>query len=113
MRKTHGTVFQTLTEFRANFDNPKVRTYNEDVITTVMRHMRLLEDTGLVDDAALRELAPGASVAPSTTPAATPARSAAGGGDRTPGWLPVAGAVLLALLAGVLIGRRRHARDQS
>jgi LPXTG-motif cell wall-anchored protein len=73
--------------------------------------MRLLEDTGLVDDAALRDLAPGASLAPSTTPAAAPARSAAAGGDRTPGWLPVVGGLLLALVAGVLIGRRRRPRD--
>jgi len=111
LRKAHGTVFQLLTELRANFDNPKIRTYNEDVIATIMRHMRLLEDTGLVDDAALRDLAPGASLAPSTTPAAAPARSAAAGGDRTPGWLPVVGGLLLALVAGVLIGRRRRPRD--
>jgi predicted outer membrane protein len=112
LRRTHGTAFQMLTEFRANFDNPKVRTYNEDVIATVMRHMRLLEDTGLVDGAALRDLAPGASLAPSTTPAAAPARSATtAGGDRTPGWLPVVGAMLLALIVGVLIGRRRRPRD--
>ncbi|WP_078593885.1 DUF4142 domain-containing protein [Streptomyces sp. NRRL S-920] len=49
LRRAHGKVFSVVAEVRANTRNSLVRTLADDANTTVLDHITVLEDTGLVD----------------------------------------------------------------
>jgi len=49
LRAAHGTVFGLVSEVRAGTRNETIRAFAETANVIVMRHMRLLESTGLVD----------------------------------------------------------------
>jgi putative membrane protein len=48
LRGAHGTVFGLVSEVRAGTDNEAIRAFAEQANVIVMRHMTLLESTGLV-----------------------------------------------------------------
>lgn len=49
LRAAHGKVFSVVAEVRATTRNSLVRTLADDANTTVLDHITVLEDTGLVD----------------------------------------------------------------
>ncbi|HET9141984.1 DUF4142 domain-containing protein [Actinophytocola sp.] len=49
LRAAHGTVFGLVAEVRAGTRNDTIRAFAETANVIVMKHMRLLESTGLVD----------------------------------------------------------------
>ncbi|MET8683093.1 DUF4142 domain-containing protein [Streptomyces sp. NPDC004732] len=70
LRRAHGKVFAVVAQVRANTRNSLVRTLADDANTTVLDHITVLEETGLVDfdglarDAATTGPAPPASRSP-------------------------------------------------
>lgn len=64
LRDSHGKVFIVIAAVRSGTRNAEVRKFAETCITFVMRHMGLLESTGLVDHSQLPE-PPTPSPAPS------------------------------------------------
>ncbi|MBE8525365.1 DUF4142 domain-containing protein [Amycolatopsis sp. H6(2020)] len=62
LRSSHGKIFATIAEVRASTHNDLVRRLARQANQTVMDHMEVLEDTGLVTDQTLDEV--GAAVAP-------------------------------------------------
>ncbi|KAB8197560.1 DUF4142 domain-containing protein [Nonomuraea phyllanthi] len=64
LRASHGKVFIVIAAVRSGTRNAEVRKFAETCITFVMRHMGLLESTGLVDHSQLPE-PPTPSPAPS------------------------------------------------
>ncbi|MFE3579642.1 DUF4142 domain-containing protein [Streptomyces vinaceus] len=57
LRSSHGKVFITIGEVRASTKNSLVRRLATQANTTVQDHMDVLEDTGLVTDATLDDVA--------------------------------------------------------
>ncbi|MEO3798753.1 DUF4142 domain-containing protein [Nonomuraea sp. B1E8] len=55
LRAAHGKVFTTVAAVRAGTRNSEIRKFAEEGVKYVMRHMALLESTGLVDHNALPE----------------------------------------------------------
>lgn len=49
LRLAHGSVFATIAQVRAGTRNDQIRAFAEVGNTFVLKHMRLLESTGLVD----------------------------------------------------------------
>lgn len=72
LRRAHGAVFPVVAHVRATTRNELVRALADDASTTVLDHIRALEDTGLVDFDALAQEAAAASPPPITRPAAPP-----------------------------------------
>ncbi|NUW30067.1 DUF4142 domain-containing protein [Nonomuraea sp. SMC257] len=68
LRAAHGKVFTVVAGVRAGTRNSEVRKFAQQAVTVVMKHMTLLESTGLVDHNALPE---------PPTPSATPPAPAA------------------------------------
>jgi predicted outer membrane protein len=62
LRASHGKIFATIGEVRAATQNDLIRRHARQANQTVLDHMEVLEDTGLVDNATLREVE--AAVAP-------------------------------------------------
>ncbi|HET6706285.1 DUF4142 domain-containing protein [Amycolatopsis sp.] len=62
LRSSHGKIFATIAEVRASTQNDLVRRLARQANQTVMDHMEVLEDTGLVTTETLDEV--GAAVAP-------------------------------------------------
>jgi len=62
LRSSHGKIFATIAEVRASTQNDLVRRLARQANQTVMDHMEVLEDTGLVTQQTLDEV--GAAVAP-------------------------------------------------
>ncbi|MDX3192269.1 DUF4142 domain-containing protein [Streptomyces sp. MN03-5084-2B] len=62
LRSSHGKIFATIAEVRASTHNDLVRRLARQANQTVMDHMEVLEDTGLVSEQTLDEV--GAAVAP-------------------------------------------------
>lgn len=62
LRASHGKIFATIAEVRASTQNDLIRRHARQANQTVMDHMEVLEDTGLVDRATLEDVA--AAVAP-------------------------------------------------
>ena len=101
LRAAHGKVFSVVAAVRAGTRNELIRQFAQQAVTIVMRHMTLLESTGLVDYTALP--------AP-PTPAAAPGSAA---GPRTGGppdpliWLILATSLAV---GAVTAARVRHPR---
>ncbi|TDD05849.1 DUF4142 domain-containing protein [Nonomuraea deserti] len=55
LRAAHGKVFTVVAAVRAGTRNSEIRKFAEECVKFVMRHMALLESTGLVDHNALPE----------------------------------------------------------
>ncbi len=53
LRRAHGKVFSVIADVRANTQNELVRSFAQTANAFVLRHMTLLESTGLVDYASL------------------------------------------------------------
>ncbi|MGW0478164.1 DUF4142 domain-containing protein [Nonomuraea sp. NPDC003214] len=49
LRAAHGKVFAVVADVRAGTRNTEIRKFAQTAVTVVMRHMTLLESTGLVD----------------------------------------------------------------
>jgi hypothetical protein len=62
LRASHGKIFATIGEVRAATQNDLIRRHARQANQTVLDHMEVLEDTGLVDNATLRDVE--AAVAP-------------------------------------------------
>ncbi|MEU0529071.1 DUF4142 domain-containing protein [Amycolatopsis tolypomycina] len=62
LRSSHGKIFATIAEVRASTQNDLVRRLARQANQTVMDHMEVLEDTGLVTTQTLEEV--GTAVAP-------------------------------------------------
>ena len=62
LRSSHGKIFATIAEVRASTRNDPVRRLARQASLTVMDHMEVLEDTGLVTQQTLDEV--GAAIAP-------------------------------------------------
>ena len=104
LRYAHGGVFNIIAQVRTGTHNPLIRAFAQTANTIVMRHMTLLESTGLVDYNQLP--APVVSQAAVTTSSATTA-------GQTPGMRSVL--IVLMLAAAALIGTvsiRRVRRGQ-
>ncbi|MFF8830927.1 DUF4142 domain-containing protein [Streptomyces sp. NPDC015131] len=56
LRASHGKIFATIAEVRAATGNDLIRRHARQANQTVLDHMEVLEDTGLVDSATLREV---------------------------------------------------------
>ncbi|MEU9186721.1 DUF4142 domain-containing protein [Streptomyces sp. NPDC048484] len=72
LRSAHGKVFGLVAQIRANTRNSLVRDLADDANTTVLDHITVLEDTGLVDFDALAQEAASASAPPLTNSPAPP-----------------------------------------
>ncbi|MEV0581976.1 DUF4142 domain-containing protein [Nonomuraea sp. NPDC050310] len=55
LRAAHGKVFAVVAQVRAGTRNAEIRKFAQRAVVVVMRHMTLLESTGLVDHSALPE----------------------------------------------------------
>jgi predicted outer membrane protein len=53
LRLAHGSVFATIAQVRAGTRNDQIRAFAETANSFVLKHMRLLESTGLVDHSQL------------------------------------------------------------
>ncbi|MFC9294811.1 DUF4142 domain-containing protein [Streptomyces sp. NPDC057011] len=71
LRRAHGKVFALLAQIRAQTRNSMVRALATSANTTVLDHITVLEDSGLVDFDALSD----ATAAPSPVPSTPPVRS--------------------------------------
>ncbi|TLQ47972.1 DUF4142 domain-containing protein [Streptomyces marianii] len=56
LRSSHGKIFATIAEVRAATQNDLIRRHARQANQTVLDHMEVLEDTGLVDGATLAEV---------------------------------------------------------
>ncbi|MFE0274493.1 DUF4142 domain-containing protein [Streptomyces sp. NPDC058992] len=56
LRSSHGKIFATIAEVRAATQNDLIRRHARQANQTVLDHMEVLEDTGLVDNATLAEV---------------------------------------------------------
>ncbi|MPY56221.1 DUF4142 domain-containing protein [Streptomyces spongiae] len=56
LRSSHGKIFATIAEVRASTQNDLVRRHARQANQTVLDHMEVLEDTGLVDAETLEEV---------------------------------------------------------
>ncbi|MEV6399106.1 DUF4142 domain-containing protein [Streptomyces sp. NPDC051907] len=56
LRASHGKIFATIAEVRAATQNDLIRRHARQANQTVLDHMEVLEDTGLVDPATLKEV---------------------------------------------------------
>ncbi|MGP3998861.1 DUF4142 domain-containing protein [Streptomyces sp. 8N706] len=56
LRASHGKIFATIAEVRAATQNDLVRRHARQANQTVLDHMEVLEDTGLVDAATFKEV---------------------------------------------------------
>jgi len=68
LRVAHGRVFAVVAEVRAGTRNGAVRVFAQVAVDVVMKHMALLESTGMVAPAEAATLAPPAPRGPITTP---------------------------------------------
>ncbi|MFJ8106436.1 DUF4142 domain-containing protein [Streptomyces sp. NPDC096132] len=69
LRLAHGRVFSVVAQVRAVTQNSLVRALADDANTTVLDHIRILEDTGYVDfDALARDMAATGTPAPAADP---------------------------------------------
>jgi predicted outer membrane protein len=68
LRVAHGRVFTVVAEVRAGTRNGAVRAFAQVAVDVVMKHMTLLESTGMVAPAEATTLAPPAPRGPITTP---------------------------------------------
>ncbi|MEV6876151.1 DUF4142 domain-containing protein [Amycolatopsis sp. NPDC051128] len=57
LRASHGKIFATIGEVRAGTQNDLIRRHAKQANQTVLDHMEVLEDTGLVDPKTLEEVA--------------------------------------------------------
>ena len=57
LRASHGKIFATIAEVRAGTQNDVIRRHATQANQTVLDHMNVLEDTGLVDPATLQDVA--------------------------------------------------------
>ncbi|MFB9691385.1 DUF4142 domain-containing protein [Amycolatopsis plumensis] len=57
LRSSHGKIFATIAEVRAGTQNDVIRRHAKQANQTVMDHMEVLEDTGLVDAKTLADVA--------------------------------------------------------
>lgn len=69
LRAAHGAVFGVIAQVRAGTRNDDIRAFAATANQVVLRHITLLESTGLVDYAALPEPAVGGTAASSATAA--------------------------------------------
>jgi predicted outer membrane protein len=56
LRSTHGKIFATIGEVRAATQNDLIRRHARQANQTVLDHMEVLEDTGLVDSETFQEV---------------------------------------------------------
>lgn len=56
LRASHGKIFATIGEVRAATQNDLIRRHARQANQTVLDHMEVLEDTGLVDSATFQEV---------------------------------------------------------
>jgi len=68
LRVAHGRVFGVVSEVRATTRNMAIRAFAQTAVEVVMRHMSLLESTGLVAPVEASTLAPPAPRGPITMP---------------------------------------------
>ncbi|MFD3554302.1 DUF4142 domain-containing protein [Streptomyces goshikiensis] len=61
LRRAHGKVFQLVAQIRAQTRNSMVRELASDANTTVLDHIKVLEDSGLVDFDGLADASPAPS----------------------------------------------------
>ncbi|MEU5258727.1 DUF4142 domain-containing protein [Amycolatopsis sp. NPDC021455] len=57
LRSSHGKIFATIAEVRAGTQNDVIRRHAKQANQTVMDHMEVLEDTGLVDAKTIADVA--------------------------------------------------------
>lgn len=74
LRAAHGKVFTVVAAVRAGTRNVEIRKFAQRAVTVVMKHMTLLESTGLVDFSALPE-PPTPTPAPAVTEVSEPRRT--------------------------------------
>ncbi|MBO0867724.1 MAG: DUF4142 domain-containing protein [Micromonosporaceae bacterium] len=105
LRAAHGVIFAIIAQVRAGTRNDLIRAYAEVANKYVLKHMKLLESTGLVTYSAL----------PAAPPPGAPvvATNAVPGSPPTPGfvWALLFIGVLLTLVAVVLMFRRGRPRS--
>jgi predicted outer membrane protein len=68
LRVAHGRIFAVVAEIRATTRNSLVRSFAQIAVDVVMKHMSLLESTGLVAPVAAASLTPPAPRGPITVP---------------------------------------------
>jgi predicted outer membrane protein len=100
LRVAHGKVFGFISTVRAGTRNDEIREFAQSGVTIVMRHMTLLESTGMVDYEALPTAAP---------PAAGPPNFRNPGAALNPGviWMVLGIALAVGLITAVRVVRPR------
>lgn len=93
LRAAHGAVLGVVAQVRAGTGNDVVRAFADHVMGIVLRHMSLLEGTGLVEPSAL-------VVATSSSP---PSVQAAGGGSVVGIDIVLGAAMVFLLIAGTCV----------
>ncbi|MFE0026425.1 DUF4142 domain-containing protein [Amycolatopsis sp. NPDC059021] len=97
LRAAHGQILAIIAQVRAGTRDDRIRAYATTANQAVMRHITLLESTGLIDYTAL----------PSANVATTSAPSGQGGLALSTMDVLTAGALVLVLGGGIVFGLRR------
>ncbi len=88
VRQANGKVFTAVAAARAGTKNDLIKQFAQGAVNTVMKHMTVLEDTKLVDSAALPEPAQSDPALPQTTDQTQGGAQAAQGAGATPTTAP-------------------------
>ena len=99
LRAAHGKVFAVVAAVRANTQNSVIRAFAEIGVQYVMKHMHLLESTGLVSPADMTVTTVATAVATTTVSSATEQQKRI--------LLPAATGVALALIVNLMVVSRR------
>jgi predicted outer membrane protein len=102
LRAAHGRVFSFAAAVRAGTRNEAIRDFAQTAVNVVMKHMTLLEGTGLVDYAALPEAA-----LPPISPAERLARSFGNGRGAPLVWTVLVAAIVAGTAAAARVVRPR------
>jgi predicted outer membrane protein len=57
LRRTHSSVFPVIADVRVSTRNPTIRRFAVETNKTVLKHLRVIDDTGLVKDETVQEIA--------------------------------------------------------
>jgi predicted outer membrane protein len=90
LRAAHGKVFAVVADIRAGTKNGLVRSFAQTANAAVLKHMTILESTGMVDFSKLPDSKPPAAAPAPGASSGTPARPGANnsGTGNSPGSLP-------------------------
>jgi predicted outer membrane protein len=102
LRAAHGVVYKFLAQMRTSTRNTEIRAYADLCMDTVLDHMTVLENTGLVDFSDVKAFPLPALAAPAAAKAALPPPAPVAQSQDQPSTAPSDSTVLIVLIAVVL-----------